>query len=504
MKYRLLGMVCALLLSTGVHAAAPYDDIDVVYINGIWNFTPEEAEESMELLITALKGAAPSVSYLYNRGVGPVKDLWELTKQSSNDGGRQMAKDFVRWIKYPDSAPTWVRTKLYDRNYYDEQALATNPDLRSMISKLEFRGSTRKKVLLVCHSQGNLFCNQIYHAVQNDPNSTLKHCVGHVGVAVPATNISGKTNSPEAALPYVTKKNDVAVNLARVFMPWGQQILAPNVGDVNTGLDVLEHSFESYVAYPLLRIHTLSYMDKVAKTLNDKCRPTTCSFECFSLSMSYAGGTVRDVVRIGPTFPQSIALGLSAPADLKFYANGQLIARFVTTEWGIPGPQTNWDVAQWVFDPSAHGTDRLVVELSAPRISNSTNPNRHLMNMACGKESYHINCGRLSDPPPPPSVTRKVSIGYGWSSSSSSWVCEARNVKVDGVSYGTWGRTTRSFNLTKGTHTLSADAVCFCTATLGCPFSVTHSFSIICTECATTKLRTIPATRNMSVGFPVD
>lgn len=231
-------------------SAGPYDGFDIYYVNGVWN-SIGSATQSVGLLrydVLQDESRPGDVRMLYNRGEGWMADLWQTTKQAYNEGKFHDIGQYRLWLASPADAPQWFldAQQVLTGRYYNEQALAGNPDLLKMATAIAQFPTLNNKKLLVCHSQGNLFCNQLMRLMQANPD--VWKCTGMVSVATPATNVGGRF--PPFPVPvHWTKENDRVINLARTGLPWGSAILPPNPPGVtfSSQIDPFNHAFASYV-----------------------------------------------------------------------------------------------------------------------------------------------------------------------------------------------------------------------------------------------------------------
>jgi len=137
--------------------------------------------------------------------------------------------------------PDWFADKMILlTTALDSSALVTTDSLQDHVSSYRTRIAEGKKVLLVAHSQGNLFGNQAYSLL----NSRERQSFGMVSVATVDNNVLG------AAGPYTTLKRDkviAALIAAQILLP--TKPMPPNTENLEAPADFLGHYFiDSYMA----------------------------------------------------------------------------------------------------------------------------------------------------------------------------------------------------------------------------------------------------------------
>jgi hypothetical protein len=129
-----------------------------------------------------------------------------------------------------------------------------------------------KKVMVVAHSQGNLYANAAYYKLASNPNIDIG-AFGIAGVANPANEVAGGT--PPYTDRYVTSKNDMVINALRALQPATLPYNDTSV-PINTD-DLLGHGFlEIYMNlnYASIRSHTTSVMDATLSGLHSNIANT--------------------------------------------------------------------------------------------------------------------------------------------------------------------------------------------------------------------------------------
>ena len=204
-----------------------YDSINIVRQRLISVLPPEEFEV-LEFDIS------------YNGTHTLTLDLLESTIQILTGNTSRFWRLFFELEIMPD----WFADKFnLLATVLDKSALVTTDSLRNHVNTYQTAIAEGKKIVLVAHSQGNLFGNQAYSLL----NSREKQSFGMVSVANVDNNVLGN-NTDEA--PYSTLINDkviIAIIAAQIVLP--SKPMAPNTENLSESEDSLGHSFiDSYMA----------------------------------------------------------------------------------------------------------------------------------------------------------------------------------------------------------------------------------------------------------------
>ncbi len=317
-----------LTILCGVSAtlAGPFDDFNLYFVNGMDN-SQDQAETSKKALQTLVVPDAPNtnVDRLYNSTEGVLADLLETYRLGSLDSSQEEYKNFWRWLDNLNLAPAWYMNNIYGPTLakYNETAYAQFTDLPLMLTKLNSKAqaTSRKKTILVAHSEGNFYANQIVNNLQTT-NPSLAPCVGVVAVATPAIYVAG-------GVPYTTLRNDVVINLARDNFPWGSQILPPSPPDLLfNSKDLSGHAFVPSYLEPLnarIRGHVVDVANQISAKVECAPPPTTSCGTPISASGSSGSYQYALTAQGTPTVTATFE-SYSIPDELELYANGVKLA----------------------------------------------------------------------------------------------------------------------------------------------------------------------------------
>lgn len=222
-------------------------EVLVVYGNGIM-CTEKEAEKSKAVLKKRLRSflSSEELSRLefkiaYNHSYGFMSDLYESLKQKVVSDN--FAISFWRWIGNIDAVPDVVRDTIKDMvSDFDVSEYFGEEDIANHIALYRTAIAEGKTVLLVAHSQGNLFANSAYQILYERNNSIETRSFGIVSVANPASFVAGNG-------PYTTLEEDVVIGaIAATAGAVGTALpLSPNITNIGDGTssdDWKGHSFQ--------------------------------------------------------------------------------------------------------------------------------------------------------------------------------------------------------------------------------------------------------------------
>ena len=176
---------------------------------------------------------------------------------------------------------------------------------------------TTQKLLLVGHSQGNFYANNLYDAVASQPGGVPSQSIGVYGVASPATRVAGGGK-------YVTSSSDTVINSLAAKLV-NNNILPPNVNMPLQGITDGSngHGFsETYLKYQSNRIvsdikYSLDKLQNNDEQLpEDPCiSPPELTFlhKAWGVGLAYADFVLNDVSQgsfvTDGTYKMAVAIG---------------------------------------------------------------------------------------------------------------------------------------------------------------------------------------------------
>jgi len=190
---------------------------DIYFGNGVWN-SPEDAEKSKNILQEVIKREIIKGNTMLRSKYGEVK----LAYNWSADKNYDLVETFYQ-LKEAGQLSQWLFYQLLDALETRTLSDASGEDMRIMRDKLiEAIGSVEQnnvnvmlkkyyeesfqyshRVLLVSHSQGNLFANRVYDSINP---SDYRNYFANVQVASPASRVHVKNGT------YVTGWIDPIIN----------------------------------------------------------------------------------------------------------------------------------------------------------------------------------------------------------------------------------------------------------------------------------------------------
>ena len=462
-----VGFLVFLCVTPLITLAAPFDDFNIYYINGM-NNNQSEAQKSTRLLKQLALPDAPNVDKLYQNNERILSELKQVYKQALADGNRQRYKNFWLWVRKWHLAPdAFLQKVLFPvLKKYDEATYTADPDLQAMITKITTNASVRKKTILVTHSQGGFYANQIVNYLAST-NNTLKNCVGVVSVATPATYVAGNG-------PWTTLSNDIVINLARTGLPWGALIKLPAPAlPIFSANDPSGHLFVESYAMPLSSRIRNQILD-VANKLNLSCT-MPCPTE-FVVPYTYTLGNWSKDYRwtVGAGTHNIVGSFLTN----RTFPNVMIFAN-ETKLWASDPSINDTQSFNFAFDASTYGTTDLVFRVAQTGIYNSG----FILCAGCGAEPASCYDNLPPPPPPPPPVAKTISFNFIWTN-NSQWSCDSGDAVVDGtISLGKIGYNgSKTVSLTPGAHSIVFTGTpylgCTCLRPLGCLLGSIATYTI--------------------------
>lgn len=248
---------------------------EVYFGNGI-NYTPLNAWLSKERIKAILGKDYNNEQIHYGVSVNPTGgftlDLLEVFAQKLNEDptlGWSIFLDFINGTTISHAIVNFLSDYFLniqlDPTIQLKQRLAqfsqySDSTVNSHVTAYTTQLTQGKKIMVVSHSQGNLYANAAYYKLASNQNIDIG-AFGIAGVANPANEVAGGT--PPYSDRYVTSKNDMVINALRALQP---ATLGYNDTSVplNITNDLLGHGFlEIYTnpSYASVTSHTTAVME---------------------------------------------------------------------------------------------------------------------------------------------------------------------------------------------------------------------------------------------------
>ncbi|MDR4509911.1 MAG: hypothetical protein MRJ65_17030 [Candidatus Brocadiaceae bacterium] len=215
----------------------------VMFGNGVWN-SAEDTNESAEFLEDALEiyileanlnGITIVYDSSHNPSEGTLKDLLETAEQIIESNYSL----FWRFLSGLDILPDEIQDEWIEiSNRIDADIISANPSIQEHIDTYDEYLREGKQIVLVAHSQGNLYGNVAYLGIDQQYIDGF----GIVSVANPDTHVKGGG-------PYTTIEEDYVILPLQITFPFALPANVDNFfGPVNLN-DWSGHKFiDSYMA----------------------------------------------------------------------------------------------------------------------------------------------------------------------------------------------------------------------------------------------------------------
>ena len=168
----------------------------------------------------------------YNNDEG-LRSFYEVFRQRMGD----QVSSYWRWLGNMEIAPDWFQSSVQTvAASFDAAESLIDGDLRDHVQRYQSLMMEGNRVLVVAHSQGNLYANAAYSNLS--AMGLPMNAFGIVSVATPASRVAGGG-------PYFTLINDIVIAAVDLVFPG---TLDPNVANIPNFNDWTNHSFvDSYL-----------------------------------------------------------------------------------------------------------------------------------------------------------------------------------------------------------------------------------------------------------------
>jgi hypothetical protein len=241
---------------------------EVIHINGI-DTTQIQALANRDAIAAAYGNAHEEhliqYSLAYNRIAGVIRDLIDVFNQKRAEYPTLSYQDLVKAVLFNIIKPPLTQTivddmrrLLVDKLRISGETAYNDADLQEILGAVRSGHQPTGKMLLVPHSQGNLYANLVYDNITQGTNAVQPKSIAIMGVASPANTVRNGGS-------YVTSSRDVVINMLRPI----SQVLPSNVDQPFTTADVLGHNFIKIYLKPgsPARAKVLSQMDSALTNL---------------------------------------------------------------------------------------------------------------------------------------------------------------------------------------------------------------------------------------------
>lgn len=325
---RALGFASAVFCMSGLlapvsaqeHGTGSYcGSYRVGHINGI-RTTQEAAERNVDALRTSFgpRFRNSHVAYFlaYNPTGGLPVDLAEVLAQKQVEFPGASLVQMLRYLltHLPGTLPSqlvndlatywagWVNGHRSSYNTFDDVSL------RGIVDVVRANALPSNRVLLVAHSQGNLYANRVVEIVTTEVapgwgRPVAEKSIGILSVATPAAYVAGQRSSHKA---YLTSNNDLVINALRNGVPPATPpsvVLAPNITIELTADDPSGHGFrEIYLGTDAGGAAVTGGMNQILSALLSTVASSDSALALFSADYRPASPSQPRMARTGQWF----------------------------------------------------------------------------------------------------------------------------------------------------------------------------------------------------------
>lgn len=208
----------------------------VLFANGMFN-SKGDVISSVKALEVKMKASGQIdeqwvFGHCLNTNEG-ARSIYEVFRQRMGD----QVSSYWRWLGNMEIAPDWFQSSVQTvAASFDAAESLIDADLRDHVQRYQSLMMEGNRVLVVAHSQGNLYANAAYSNLS--AMGLPMNSFGIVSVATPASRVAGGG-------PYFTLVNDIVIAAVESLFPG---TLDPNVANIPNFNDWTNHSFvDSYL-----------------------------------------------------------------------------------------------------------------------------------------------------------------------------------------------------------------------------------------------------------------
>jgi hypothetical protein len=298
---------CALMSTP---AEASKKGSDVYYVNGVWNMSKQVADESRRRLENSLRGhtgfqdveSDPNKLKFftnYNSSGGYIDDVIAAIAQSTTEIGVVLGQYMLGYIPLSDviKQPFFAITQKYTSDTWVSDA-----DIGEHTKRYTTSLKACKRVLVVPHSQGNLYANRGYELTFKPGalSANFKRAMGISGIASPGVYVAGEVSN------YTTSYQDLVINAIRIANPL---VLLPNeftAFSPVTAKDASGHKVvDTYLSnsIPGLRQSVLTAISSVGSRLQDapNCETSILDLSPATSDSAALSDLINDSNNVDPT-----------------------------------------------------------------------------------------------------------------------------------------------------------------------------------------------------------
>jgi|GEM_PF-1030382 len=269
--------------------------ISVFHVNGI-STTLQSARLNLKEISNNISNNS-QINYRYHLSYNHTNTLIADLLQAATQVGLQFSSQVMLWMTGATGIPSWLQDILSNamQGFYPVVA----NELQDHVDKYRDALLQGNKVLIVSHSQGNLYANEAYEMLlRQNPELPVRQSVGIYGVATPANNVAGNTG------PYLTNNRDfisatpgaLSANLILKYAS-GETVPAFGLGAFTL---IQAHSFTDTYLSPAYNTRQ-SVLDGIQTRLTSLQKPAPSSGDGpITIALSWAGNVDIDLALYEP------------------------------------------------------------------------------------------------------------------------------------------------------------------------------------------------------------
>jgi len=220
----------------------------LIYINGIWTTDARPAALELQRAIGATyNGQTVKVSIAYNKTHGKTADLADVFRQKLSEYPGVAAELLIKALTsgistgLPDPLVDFIRSYNIGKIRETGSVAYNDDDLRDIVGFIRGSITENQKILLVPHSQGNMYANSAYSALTSGADAIPSASIKIFGIASPASYVAGSGD-------YITSTNDLVINGLRAAS--GLPVLPANFTVSITSDDLSGHGITEIYLNP--------------------------------------------------------------------------------------------------------------------------------------------------------------------------------------------------------------------------------------------------------------
>lgn len=254
--FRILLLLMIFIYFDSNASTSKIPNIIIFHINGV-NTSRSEAIDNLEELEATGDIDSNIVTWdiIFNPSHGLLaSDLWDVIRMKKQESKNLTIDDYVTaymkayQLNYLPGSPEYKKLKNEIKQAYMNDTSIVGKNFKEIVDEFHGKvpppyssvvellnqyknaGTYHAYILLLPHSQGNQYANQLWDFLVNGENFPASH-LALFGIASPADQIKGEVDiprkrygepSPDELIKYITAKNDLVINSLRIlalFLP---------------------------------------------------------------------------------------------------------------------------------------------------------------------------------------------------------------------------------------------------------------------------------------------